>query len=82
MALKEYKRVYERVLEMDKRLDASKKQLQACDEKERKQQRELVKGPREVGPAQDKLQQAIDARNLAEAECKLSYYLLHETTRH
>lgn len=55
---------------MDKRLDVAKKQLQSCEEKERKLQREMVKGPKEIGLTQDKLQLAMDARNLAETECK------------
>lgn len=67
-ALKDYKRVYERILEMNKRLDLARKQLQTCEEKERKLQKEMVKGPKEVGLTQDKLQQAVDAKNLAEIE--------------
>ena len=68
VALKDYKRVYERILEMDKRLDMAKKQLQVSEERERKLQREMVRGPKEVGLTQEKLQQAVDAKNLAEIE--------------
>lgn len=67
-ALKDYKRVYERILEMDKRLDLTRKQLQTCEDKEKKLQKEMVKGPKEVGLTQDRLQQAVDAKNLAETE--------------
>ncbi|CAI8002075.1 hypothetical protein GBAR_LOCUS3319 [Geodia barretti] len=66
--MKEYKRVYERILEMDKRLDIAKKQLQVCEDRERKLQREMVKGSKAPGITQDKLQQAVDARNLASTE--------------
>ena len=74
-ALKDYKRVYERILEMDKRLDLTRKQLQTCEEKEKKLQKEMIKGPKEVGPTQDRLQQAVDAKNLAETERKYYIYI-------
>ena len=70
VALKEYKRVYEHILEMDKRLDMAKKQLQVCEERERKLQKEMVKGSKTPGMTQDKLQQAVDAKNLAQTECE------------
>ena len=69
VALKEYKQVYERILEMDKRLDIAKKQLQVSEERERKLQREMVKGSKAASVTQDKLQQAVDAKNLAQTEC-------------
>ena len=62
--------MYERILEMDKRLDQARKQLQVCEDKERKLQKEMVKGPKEVGLTQDKLQQAVDTKSLAETECE------------
>ena len=65
--------MYERILELDKRLDVAKKQLQVSEERERKLQREMVKGPKVVGVTQEKLQQAVDAKNLAETEGELSY---------
>lgn len=55
---------------MDKRLDLARKQLQACEEKERKLQREIVKGPKEINATHDKFQQAVDAKHLAETQCK------------
>ena len=62
--------MYERILEIDKRLDMAKKQLQVCEERERKLQKEMVKGSKAPGITQDKLQQAVDARNLASTECE------------
>ena len=53
---------------MDKRLDQARKQLHVCEDKERKLQKEMVKGPKEVGLTQDKLHQAVDAKSLAETE--------------
>lgn len=67
VALKEYKRVFERVLEMEKRLDQARKQLSLCEDKERKFQKELVKA-KEPAITQEKLRQATDAKNLADAE--------------
>lgn len=49
-------------------MDLTRKQLQMCEEKEKKLQKEMVKGPKEVGLTQDRLQQAVDAKNLAETE--------------
>ena len=40
----------------------------ACEEKERKLTKELVKGPKEPAVVQDKLRQATDAKELADAE--------------
>ena len=73
--------MYERILELDKRLDVAKKQLQVCEERERKLQREVVKGSKGVGLTQDKLQQAVDAKNLAETECE-SVSCVCTTKRH
>ena len=53
---------------MDKKLDQARKQLQSCEEKERKLQKELVKGPKEIALIQERLQLAVDAKNLAETE--------------
>ena len=39
-----------------------------CEEKEKKLQKELVKGPKDVELTQSKLQQATDALQLADAE--------------
>jgi len=40
----------------------------ACEEKEKKLQKELVKGPKDVALTQDKLKLATDSLHLAEAE--------------
>ena len=62
--------MYERILEMDKRLDVAKKQLQVCEDRERKLQKEMVKGSKTPGVTQEKLQLAVDAKNLASTECE------------
>lgn len=56
-------------------MDLTRKQLQTCEEKEKKLQKEMIKGPKEVGPTQDRLQQAVDAKNLAETERKYYIYI-------
>lgn len=68
VALKEYKRVYENVLAVEKKLDTAKKHLASCEDKEKKLQKELVKGPKDVAATQEKLRQAKDSVQLADAE--------------
>ena len=48
----------------------TRKQLQTCEERERKLQKEMVKGPKEANMTHDKFQQAVDAKHLAESECE------------
>lgn len=68
VAMKDYKRVYENVLAVEKKLDIARKNLAVCEEKEKKLQKELVKGPKDVAATQDKLKQATDSLQLADAE--------------
>lgn len=89
MALKEYKRVFENILAVEKKLDSARKHLvsrfcgikdpfgipgmfqqAACEDKEKKLQKELVKGPKDVAATQDKLKQVTDSLQLATAEGK------------
>ncbi|KAL5480120.1 hypothetical protein EMCRGX_G023742 [Ephydatia muelleri] len=68
VALKEYKRVYEHILEMEKKLDLAKKQMAHCMEKEAKMQKEVVKGAKDPELSRERLKQLQDSTKLAEAE--------------
>lgn len=56
-ARKEFKKKFVQILEVEKQLDQAKKQLAVCEERERKLQKELVKGPKDVAAVQERLKQ-------------------------
>lgn len=68
VSLKEYKKIYERIREMEKKLDTARKQLSHLEDKEKKLQKDLVKGPKEPAITQEKLRQTSDSKTLAQAE--------------
>ncbi len=88
VSLKEYKKIYENIRDMEKKLATARKQLVCCvhvwwirgrpligsplqsnlEEKEKKLAKELVKGPKDLQVAQEKLRQTKDCKQLAQAE--------------
>ena len=46
----------------------------SCEDKEKKLQKELVKGPKDVAATQEKLRQAKDSVQLADAEGELASF--------
>ena len=61
--MKEYKRVYEHILEMEKKLDHAKKTLSQWEDKEKKLQKELSKNPKDIAEIQQKLELLPIRRN-------------------
>ncbi|XP_065901535.1 uncharacterized protein [Dysidea avara] len=66
--LKNHKKVFEHILDMEKKVDQASKHLSNCEDKEKKLQKELLKGPKDIEMTKQKLEQSTSAKELAKVE--------------